>query len=255
MADSGHSSASGLNDYNWLPQDNFQFDPSLFGAYRESQENILSNVLDDSFFNDALDADFTQPYNLPTTAAAPKNNLIAGIDSAEDTKTSVPPGEDLACHRLWQVFQVRPVCLPSANEMTGRSSKVSRRFKVAISTWTVSARTCKRRLSAPAMVSSSTSRTSKRYCRNSSALARRTGVTSARCLLGPPMPRSNEERHDASFAHSGLCLGLLSRGRHGFERGRTVVSYGVRGTFRAFDLARSSSLGPGVWHSAKGTVW
>jgi AP-1-like factor len=81
-----------MPDFNWLPQD-FQFDPQLnFTDYRDPQENILTNALDDSFFNDAFDVDFTTPYNLPITT--PKKGLIAQIDAAkeaDDTVTS--PGQ------------------------------------------------------------------------------------------------------------------------------------------------------------------
>ena len=90
-----------LPDFNWLPQ-NFQFDPQLFGDYREPQENILGTGLDDTFFNDAFDVDFTTPYNLPiTSAAGPKKNLIAEIDAAKE-KDEVPNnGQLLTCNKIW----------------------------------------------------------------------------------------------------------------------------------------------------------
>ncbi|KAK0707536.1 transcription factor PAP1-domain-containing protein [Lasiosphaeris hirsuta] len=89
-------------DFNWLPQ-NFQFDPQLFGDYREPQENILTNGLDDSFFNDAFDVDFTTPYNLPATtpAAAPKKDIIAQIDAAKNADKVDSNGQLLTCNKIW----------------------------------------------------------------------------------------------------------------------------------------------------------
>jgi len=93
---------SNLNmpDFNWLPQD-FQFDPQLFGDYREPQENVLTNGLDDSFFNDAFDVDFTTPYNLPL--AAPKKGLMAQIDAAKESDDTTAPGQLLTCNKIWYV--------------------------------------------------------------------------------------------------------------------------------------------------------
>ncbi|PHH85531.1 hypothetical protein CDD83_284 [Cordyceps sp. RAO-2017] len=51
-------------------QNGGQFDPQLFGDYREPQDSLLSNPDLDDFFNDALDADFMTPYNLPPAATA-----------------------------------------------------------------------------------------------------------------------------------------------------------------------------------------
>lgn len=87
-----------MPDFNWLPQD-FQFDPQLFGDYREPQENVLTNGLDDSFFNDAFDVDFTTPYNLPLTA--PKKSLIAQIDAAKESDDTATPGQLLTCNKIW----------------------------------------------------------------------------------------------------------------------------------------------------------
>lgn len=98
-----------MTDFNWLPQTNFQFDPQLFGDYREPQENILSNGgLDDSFFNDAFDADFTTPYNLPltTSAGAKKPDLIAQIEAAKNSDELDSNGQLLTCNKIWCVFVI-----------------------------------------------------------------------------------------------------------------------------------------------------
>ena len=87
-----------MNGFNWLPQNNFQFDPQLFGDYREPQENVLATGFDDSFFNDAFEMDFTTPYNLPvTTPAAPKKDLISQIDDAKNSDE----GQVLTCNKIW----------------------------------------------------------------------------------------------------------------------------------------------------------
>jgi AP-1-like transcription factor len=77
--------------FDWLAQQNGgQFDPQLFGDYRESQENILTSAtFDDSFFNDALDADFFTPYNVAPNAAIAKKNLIAEIDAKQNADDDV----------------------------------------------------------------------------------------------------------------------------------------------------------------------
>jgi AP-1-like transcription factor len=95
-----------MTDFNWLPQTNFQFDPQLFGDYREPQENILSTGFDDSFFNDAFDSDFITPYNLPitTNAGNPKKpGLIEQIDAAKNTDELDSNGNLLTCNKIWSV--------------------------------------------------------------------------------------------------------------------------------------------------------
>ncbi|KAL0941833.1 bZIP transcription factor (ap-1) [Colletotrichum truncatum] len=95
------------NSIDWLAQQNGgQFDPQLFGDYREPQENILgSNNLDDSFFNDALDADFFTPYNMAPSPAVPKKNLIDQIDAAKNADDDVikdaVKAENYNCNKIW----------------------------------------------------------------------------------------------------------------------------------------------------------
>ena len=52
-----------FNGIDWMAQQNGgQFDPVLFGGYRDPHENILNNY-DPDFFNDAFnDQDFSMPY-------------------------------------------------------------------------------------------------------------------------------------------------------------------------------------------------
>ena len=62
-------------------QNGGQFDPVLFGDYRDPQDNILNNTFDD-FFNDALPTqDFASPYNTgDVPQAEPKRDLMKEIE-------------------------------------------------------------------------------------------------------------------------------------------------------------------------------
>ncbi|KXX76835.1 AP-1-like transcription factor [Madurella mycetomatis] len=93
----------GLDEFHqWLPQTDFQFNPQLFGDYREPQERVLSHGFDDSFFNGALD-DFSMPYGLPITdPVAPKKDLVAQIDAAKETDEPDAGGEMITCHKIWE---------------------------------------------------------------------------------------------------------------------------------------------------------
>ncbi len=110
--DLGHFSNVEMNDFNWLPQTDFQFDPQLFGDYRDPQENVLSIGIDDSFFNDAFDVDFTTPYNMPVTGA-PKKDILAEIEAAKNADELGTNGQLLTCNKIWSV--------PSLSETTSRS--------------------------------------------------------------------------------------------------------------------------------------
>ncbi|KAK4665882.1 DNA-binding transcription factor yap1 [Podospora pseudopauciseta] len=119
------------NDFNWLPQTDFQFEPQLFGDYREPQENILSNGLDDSFFNDALDADFITPYNLPLTTEvpAPKPDLLAQIDAAKEADQVTPNGQLLTCTSIWEKLQTCPKVQNGDFDLDGLCSDLQKKAK------------------------------------------------------------------------------------------------------------------------------
>ena len=100
-----------INGIDWLAQQNGgQFDPVLFGDYRDPQDNILNSSFDD-FFNDAypLGQDFTSPYNTGyTTAPAhePKHDLMKEIEIQQSgAAEEVPPAKQqftqLPCGKLW----------------------------------------------------------------------------------------------------------------------------------------------------------
>lgn len=96
-----------FSSLDWMSQQNGgQFDPQLFGDYREPQDNILANAtFDDSFFNDAFDVDFTTPYNVAPSPNAPKKNLIAEIDARKESEDTIitSNGKLLTCNNIWYV--------------------------------------------------------------------------------------------------------------------------------------------------------
>ncbi|PBP15656.1 transcription factor PAP1 [Diplocarpon rosae] len=108
-------SAIEMNGIDWFAQqNNNQFDPQLFGDYREPQENILSNeAFGDSFFTDAfaLGGDFTSPFNM-ALSPAPKKDLVAQIDEKQDTdyEDIIPANTDhkLNSTTIWDRLQACP---------------------------------------------------------------------------------------------------------------------------------------------------
>lgn len=103
------TAAFDVNGIDWFAeQNNNQFDPQLFGDYREPQDNVLSNgAFSDSFFQDAFALpDFDSPFNVePTPAPAPKKDLLQEIDERQNQDEEVVPGEDrsqmLSCNTIW----------------------------------------------------------------------------------------------------------------------------------------------------------
>lgn len=111
-SDFNSSSLFDLNGIDWLAQQNGnQFDPQLFGDYREPQDNILANdPFSETFFQDmvALPNDFTSPYNIaPSPVLVAKHDILAEIDQAKEADDEVVPGEDtsklLTCTTMWYV--------------------------------------------------------------------------------------------------------------------------------------------------------
>lgn len=94
----------GAGNLDWLTQQNGgQFDPQLFGGYREPQQNIMANPSFDDFFNDAFDADFFTPYNTaPSPNLVKKSNLIAEIDAKQNgVEDEAPSGKNRKAHEIW----------------------------------------------------------------------------------------------------------------------------------------------------------
>ncbi|KAG8532909.1 uncharacterized protein KY384_002787 [Bacidia gigantensis] len=90
------SYASEINGIDWFAQQNGgQFDPVLYGDYRDPQDNILNSIGDD-FFNDAFPAqDFASPYNTgDALASEPKRDLMKEIEVKQSgTEDEVAPRE------------------------------------------------------------------------------------------------------------------------------------------------------------------
>lgn len=124
------------DDYglDWLSQQNGgQFDPVLFGDWREPQDAVLSQDFG-SFFNDAfplpdlgspshnLTEATTQPTPKPQPQPQPKKDLVSQID--HKLEEEVVPGEDqdkmLSCNKIWYV---KPLFEhPTANQLLTNSS-------------------------------------------------------------------------------------------------------------------------------------
>lgn len=118
-----------MNDFNWLPQ-NFQFDPQLFGDYREPQESILTTGLDDTFFNDAFDMDFTTPYNLPLTSPpGPKKDILTQIDEAKNKDEVNSDGQLLTCNKIWEQLQNCPKVQSGDFDLDGLCSDLQKKAK------------------------------------------------------------------------------------------------------------------------------
>lgn len=92
-------------NFDWpARQNNGQFDPQLFGDYREPQENIMSLGLDDANLFD-YDADFMAPYNammsaVPEPVPAKGANLIQQIDAQKESD-DLGDDQKLPCNQLW----------------------------------------------------------------------------------------------------------------------------------------------------------
>jgi AP-1-like factor len=98
-----------VNGIDWFAQQNDnQFDPQLFGDYREPQDNVLAADAfgGDSFFSDAFAIpDFNTPYNIEASPMPPKKGLVQQIDEQQNNDDEVVPGEDtsklLSCNTIW----------------------------------------------------------------------------------------------------------------------------------------------------------
>lgn len=106
--------AFNINGIYWFAQQNGnQFDPQLFGDYREPHDNVILNGgFSDSFFTEAFALpDFNSAYNVAPSPAQ-KKDLVQQIDEKQNEDDEVVPGEDtsamLNCNRLWDRIQACP---------------------------------------------------------------------------------------------------------------------------------------------------
>lgn len=80
------SPSKDIHGIDWLAQQNGgQFDPVLFGDYREPQEKFLTSY--DGYFNEAFPfQDFGNPFNTDETNAGPiqKRDLIKEMELLQD---------------------------------------------------------------------------------------------------------------------------------------------------------------------------
>lgn len=91
-------------------QNGGNFDPTLFGDYRESQNAIVGDGdFTNGFFNDAFPiGDYGSPFHFGDTPAVQKPNPLEEIERIQDGDDEVVPGDDpsqlLNCHKIWSVF-------------------------------------------------------------------------------------------------------------------------------------------------------
>ena len=110
------SPAADINGIDWFAQQNGgQFDPVLFGDYRDPQDNILNNNAFGDFFNDAFPTqDFSSPYNTGDFVSPPaKQDLMQQVDKQkEGSPLEVVPedeaGQFIACDKL-RFVQPHPI--------------------------------------------------------------------------------------------------------------------------------------------------
>ncbi|OAQ97932.1 hypothetical protein LLEC1_01230 [Akanthomyces lecanii] len=123
----------GNNGLDWLAQQNGgQFDPELFGGYREPQQNIMANPSFDDFFTDAFDADFLTPFNTaPNPNLGKKSNLIAEIDAKQNDVDDLPPatGKNIKAHEVWEKLQECPKAQSGDIDLDGLCSELTKKAK------------------------------------------------------------------------------------------------------------------------------
>ncbi|KAI9759566.1 MAG: hypothetical protein M4579_002232 [Chaenotheca gracillima] len=106
---------SEMNSIDWLAQQNGgQFDPVLFGEYRDSQDTLASADFG-TFFNEAYPLpDLGSPFgeNTMQEQPIPKKDFIEEMDAKannEEEQDEVVPGEDtskmLNCTKIWDRLQ------------------------------------------------------------------------------------------------------------------------------------------------------
>jgi AP-1-like factor len=120
-----------LNGIDYFANQNGgQFDPTLFGEYRDTQNAIVGEGdFTGGFFNDAfLNTGYGSPFHFGDTPAVQKPNPLEEIEHIQDGEDEVVPGDDinsmLNCHKIWSVDSVQPVI--ACTLMPGRDKLSSR---------------------------------------------------------------------------------------------------------------------------------
>ncbi|KAJ4295511.1 DNA-binding transcription factor yap1 [Kalmusia sp. IMI 367209] len=94
-------------------QNGGNFDPTLFGDYRDSQNAIVGDGdFTNGFFNEAFPiADYGSPFHFGDTPAVQKPNPLEEIERIQDGDDEVVPGDDpsqlLNCHKIWDKLSSR----------------------------------------------------------------------------------------------------------------------------------------------------
>jgi len=115
LVDANLPSTFDASGFNFLAQQNGgNFDPILFGDYRETQDNVLSQDFG-SFFNDAYPLpDLGSPsHNYgdvtgQTTDQSKKSDLMAKVDAvqASDISKQSETPKLMTCNKIWYVSLV-----------------------------------------------------------------------------------------------------------------------------------------------------
>ncbi|KAF2874292.1 transcription factor PAP1-domain-containing protein [Massariosphaeria phaeospora] len=94
----------------FVSQNGGQFNPELFGDYRDTQNDIVGDGdFAGGFFNDAFPiADFGSPFHFGDTPAVQKSNPLEEIERLQEADDEVVPGDDMTqmlnCHKIWLVI-------------------------------------------------------------------------------------------------------------------------------------------------------
>lgn len=121
----------GTTNFDWLAQQNGgQFDPQLFGDYREPQNNVLTNPSFDDFFNEAVDSDFFTPFNMaPSPGNGTKKNLIDEIDAQKNTVHEDPAKPSMSCNQIWEKLQACPNAQSGEFDLDALCSDLTKKAK------------------------------------------------------------------------------------------------------------------------------
>ncbi|OBT83686.1 hypothetical protein VE02_07577 [Pseudogymnoascus sp. 03VT05] len=150
------NSSFDINSLDWLAaQNGNQFDPQLFGDYREPHDNILTGLYDDSFFNEAfaIPGEFGgSPFTLDATPQTQnqqqttqtvqtvavtqhhqhvvKRDLIGEIDAQLGEEEVVPAeSEMLTCTNMWEQIQACPAVQNGEIDMDSLCSQLQQKAK------------------------------------------------------------------------------------------------------------------------------
>ncbi|KAF2830672.1 PAP1-domain-containing protein [Ophiobolus disseminans] len=120
-----------LNGIDYFANENGgQFDPTLFGEYRDTQAAIVGDGdFTGGFFNDAfLNAGYGSPFHFGDTPAIQKPNPLEEIERLQEGEDEVVPGDDinsmLNCHKIWSVYTFHYVStctlIPGRDKLSSR---------------------------------------------------------------------------------------------------------------------------------------